>query len=44
MHDRDKEKQTLNEMYLYGLVTLGIAWVLMFLIIGIDFLINKLWQ
>ncbi len=42
MHDRDKEKQTLNEVYLYGLVTLGIAWVLMFLIIGIDFLINKL--
>jgi len=42
MADRDKEKQTLNEVFLYGLVTLGIAWILMFLIIGIDLLINKL--
>jgi len=42
MVNRDKEKQTLAEVFLYGVVTIGLAWILMFIIIGIDFLINKI--
>ena len=42
MYNRKKEKQTLAEIFLYGVVTIGLAWILMFIIIGIDFLINKL--
>ena len=42
MHNRDKEKQTLAEIFLYGVVTIGLAWILMFIIIGLDFLIDKL--
>ena len=42
MYDRDKEKQILAEVFLYGVVTIGLAWILMFIIIGFDFLINKL--
>ena len=42
MYNRKKEKQTLAEIFLYGVVTIGLAWILMFIIIGFDFLINKL--
>ena len=42
MYNRDKEKQILAEVFLYGVVTIGLAWILMFIIIGFDFLINKL--
>ena len=42
MYDRKKEKQTLAEVFLYGVVTIGLAWILMFIIIGFDFLISKL--
>ena len=42
MYNRDKEKKILAEIFLYGVVTIGLAWILMFIIIGIDFLINKL--
>ena len=42
MVDRDKEKKILADIFLYGIVTIGLAWILMFIIIGIDFLINKL--
>ena len=42
MYNRDKEKQILADVILYGLVTLGIAWALLIIIGGIDFLINKL--
>ena len=44
MYDRDKEKKILADIFLYGIVTIGLAWILMFIIIGFDFLINKLWQ
>ena len=42
MYNRDKEKKILAEIFLYGVVTIGLAWILMFIIIGFDFLINKL--
>ena len=42
MVDRDKEKKILADIFLYGIVTIGLAWILMFIIIGFDFLINKL--
>ena len=42
MYNRKKEKQILAEIFLYGVVTIGLAWILMFIIIGFDFLINKL--
>ena len=42
MYDRKKEKQIIADTILYGLVTLGIAWALLIIIGGIDFLINKL--
>ena len=42
MVDRDKEKKILAEIFLYGVVTIGLAWILMFIIIGFDFLIDKL--
>lgn len=42
MYNRDKEKKILADMFLYGIVTIGLAWILMFIIIGFDFLINKL--
>ena len=44
MYNRDKEKKILADIFLYGIVTIGLAWILMFIIIGFDFLINKLWQ
>ena len=42
MYNRKKEKQTLAEVFLYGVVTIGLAWILMFIIIGIDKLITML--
>jgi len=42
MHNRDKEKQIIADTIFYGIVTLGIAWALLTIIGGIDFLINKL--
>ena len=42
MYDRDKEKKILADIFLYGIVTIGLAWILMFIILGFDFLINKL--
>ena len=42
MYDRKKEKQILADIFLYAIVTIGLAWILMFIIIGFDFLINKL--
>ena len=42
MVDRDKEKKILADIFLYGIVTIGLAWILMFIILGFDFLINKL--
>ena len=40
MYNRKKEKQTLAEVFLYGVVTIGLAWILMFIIIGINQLIT----
>ena len=40
MVDRDKEKKILADVFLYGIVTIGLAWILMFIIIGIDHLIT----
>ena len=40
--NRDKEKKILAESFLYGVVAIGLAWILMFIIIGFDFLIDKL--
>jgi len=42
MANKDKEKKILADIFLYGIVTIGLAWILMFIIVGIDFLINKL--
>ena len=42
MYNRDKEKKILADTFLYGIVTIGLAWILMFIILGFDFLINKL--
>ena len=42
MYNRDKEKKILAEVFLYGIVTIGLAWILMFIIIGIDKLITIL--
>ena len=42
MYNRDKEKKILADIFLYGIVTIGLAWILMFMILGFDFLINKL--
>ena len=42
MTNRDKEKKILADIFLYGIVTIGLAWILMFIILGFDFLINKL--
>ena len=42
MANRDKEKQILADVILYGLVTLGVAWALLIIIGGIHFLIDKL--
>ena len=40
MINRDKEKKILVNIFLYGIVTIGLAWILMFIIIGIDYLIT----
>ena len=42
MYNRKKEKQILADIFLYGIVTIGLAWILMFIIIGIDKLITML--
>ena len=42
MTNRDKEKKILVDIFLYGIVAIGLAWILMFIIIGFDFLISKL--
>ena len=44
MYNRDKEKKILADIFLYGIVTIGLAWILMFIILGFDSLIDKLWQ
>ena len=45
MYDRKKEKQILADIFLYGIVTIGLAWTLMFIIVAIDQLITiNLWQ
>ena len=38
--NRDKEKKILANIFLYGIVTIGLAWILMFIIIGINQLIT----
>ena len=40
MYDRKKEKQILADIFLYGIVTIGLAWILMFIIVGIDHLVT----
>ena len=40
MYNRDKEKKILADIFLYGIVTIGLAWILMFIIIGINQLIT----
>ena len=40
MYNRDKEKKILADIFLYGIVTIGLAWILMFIIVGIDHLIT----
>ena len=40
MVNRDKEKKILASIFLYGIVTIGLAWILMFIIIGINQLIT----
>ena len=40
MANRDKEKKILVDIFLYGIVTIGLAWILMFIIIGINQLIT----
>ena len=40
MVNRDKEKKILSDIFLYGIVTIGLAWILMFIIIGINQLIT----
>ena len=42
MYNRDKEKKILADIFLYGIVTIGLAWILIFVILGFDFLIDKL--
>ena len=42
MVNRDKEKKILADIFLYGIVTIGLALILMFIIIGIDKLITIL--
>ena len=42
MYNRYKEKKILADIFLYGIVTIGLAWILMFIILGFDFLIDKL--
>ena len=42
MYNRDKEKKILADIFLYGIVTIGLAWILMFIILGFDSLIDKL--
>ena len=40
MTNRNKEKKILADIFLYGIVTIGLAWILMFIIIGINQLIT----
>ena len=40
MTNTNKEKKILAEIFLYGVVTIGLAWILMFIIVGIDHLIT----
>ena len=40
MANRDKEKKILVDIFLYGIVKIGLAWILMFIIIGIDHLVT----
>ena len=40
MVNRDKEKKILANIFLYGIVTIGLVWILMFIIIGIDHLVT----
>ncbi len=45
MVNRDKEKKILADIFLYGIVTIGLAWTLMFIIVAIDQLITiNTWQ
>ena len=40
MANKDKEKKILADIFLYGIVTIGLAWILMFIIVAIDQLIT----
>ena len=40
MVNRDKEKKILADLFLYGIVTIGLAWTLMFIIVAINQLIT----
>ena len=40
MVNRDKEKKILANIFLHGIVTIGLAWILMFIIVAIDQLIT----
>ena len=40
MYNRDKEKKILADIFLSGIVTIGLAWTLMFIIVAIDQLIT----
>jgi len=45
MYNRGKEKKILADVFLYGIVTIGLAWTLMFIIVAINQLITiNLWQ
>ena len=40
MTNRDKEKKILADIFLYGIVTIGLVWTLMFIIVAINQLIT----
>ena len=40
MVNRKKEKKILADIFLYGIVTIGLAWTLMFIIVAINQLIT----
>ena len=44
MYNRDKEKKILADIFLYGIVTIGLAWILKLIKLGCDSIIDKLWQ
>ena len=40
MVNRKKEKKILADIFLYGIVTIGLAWTLMFIIVAINQLVT----